>query len=237
MQDFTKINNKKRIISYEHLNKKYDLNFSDYNFGFDWEVFKDFVGDNYARYFTSPTFFKFVSAGRGTNKTWNHLAEKLFFACNFTDASSNILRRYANTHEDTTFGDTINVCNYLYDKYGIDIGPDNENGIIWPKNVKEGVEIVFPSGVRIAFVGYANGNKIMGKVGKGTGILSAWTDEMIHAEEKEILTDKELDKRYNNLRVSMFRSKILKVSYEKYTDENNNEQYNLDNPIAVKELS
>jgi hypothetical protein len=60
---------------------------------------------------------------------------------------------------------------------------------------------------------------------------------MIHAEEKEILTNKELDKRYNNLRVSMFRSKILKVSYEKYTDENNNEQYNLDNHIAVKELS
>ncbi|RUP70435.1 hypothetical protein D6D54_09625, partial [Spiroplasma poulsonii] len=88
--DFTKINNKKRITSYEYLNKKYDLNFSDYNFGFDWEVFKDFVGDSYARYFTTSCFFKFVSAGRGTNKTWNHLAEKLFFACNFTDASSNI---------------------------------------------------------------------------------------------------------------------------------------------------
>ncbi len=43
----------------------------------------------------------------------------------------------------------------------------------------------------------------------------AWTDEMIYAEEKEILTDKELDKRYNILIVSMFRSKILKVSYEK----------------------
>ncbi len=57
MQEFTKINNKKRITSYEYLNKKYDLNFSDYNFGFDWEVFKDFVGDSYARYFTSPTFF------------------------------------------------------------------------------------------------------------------------------------------------------------------------------------
>jgi hypothetical protein len=60
---------------------------------------------------------------------------------------------------------------------------------------------------------------------------------MIHAEEKEILTDKELDERYNNLRVSMFRSKSLKVSYEKYTNENDNEQYNLDNPIPVKELS
>jgi hypothetical protein len=60
---------------------------------------------------------------------------------------------------------------------------------------------------------------------------------MIHAEEKEILTDKELDKRYNNLRVSMFRSKSLKVSYEKYTDDDGNKQYNLDNPIAVKELS
>ncbi len=86
-------------------------------------------------------------------------------------------------------------------------------------------------------MGYANGNKIIGKVGKGGGIISAWTDEMIHAEEKEILTDKELDKRYNNLRVLMFRSKSLKVSYEKYTDENYNEQYNLDNPIPVKELS
>ncbi|UZQ30872.1 MAG: hypothetical protein OHM56_05060 [Spiroplasma phoeniceum] len=47
MQEFSKINNKKRITSYEHLNKKYDLNFSDYNFGFGWEVFKDFVGDSY----------------------------------------------------------------------------------------------------------------------------------------------------------------------------------------------
>lgn len=56
MQEFNKINNKKRITSYEHLNKKYDLNFSDYNFGFDWEVFKDFVGDSYARYFTSASF-------------------------------------------------------------------------------------------------------------------------------------------------------------------------------------
>ncbi|WP_158613900.1 hypothetical protein [Spiroplasma endosymbiont of Megaselia nigra] len=50
---------------------------------------------------------------------------------------------------------------------------------------------------------------------------------------KKILTDKELDKRYNNLRVSMFRSKSLKVSYEKYIDENDNEQYNLDNPIPI----
>ncbi|WP_374696465.1 hypothetical protein [Spiroplasma endosymbiont of Polydrusus formosus] len=97
-------------------------------------------------------------------------------------------------------------------------------------------KIVFPSGIRITFAGYANGNKIMGKVGKGSGIISAWTDEMIHAEEKEILTDKEFDKRYNNLRFSMFRSKNLKVSYEKYTDDDGNKQYNLDNNIAVKEL-
>ncbi len=32
----------------------------------------------------------------------------------------------------------------------------------------------------------------------------------------------------------MFRSKSLKVSYEKYTDDNGNKQYNLDNPIPVK---
>ncbi len=77
----------------------------------------------------------------------------------------------------------------------------------------------------------------MGKIGKGSGIISALTDEIIHDEEKEILTDKELDKRYNNLRVSMFRYKSLKVSYEKYTDYDVNEQYNLDNSILVKELS
>ncbi len=44
------------------------------------------------------------------------------------------------------------------------MGPDNENEITWPKNVKEGGEIVFPSGVRIAFAGYANGNKKLVKV-------------------------------------------------------------------------
>ncbi len=32
MQDFTKINNKKRINICENLNKKYDLDFSEYNF-------------------------------------------------------------------------------------------------------------------------------------------------------------------------------------------------------------
>ena len=78
----------------------------------------------------------------------------------------------------------------------------------------------------------------MGKVGKGNGILSVWTDEMIHAEEKDTLTDKELDERYNNLRISMLRSKsLIKVSYEKYTDDNGDEQYDLDNPIPITELS
>ncbi len=63
----------------------------------------------------------------------------------------------------------------------------------------------------------------MGKVRKGSDIISAWTDEMIRDEEKEILNDKELDKRNNNLRFLMFRSKNLKVSYEKYTDDDVNE--------------
>jgi len=66
--------------------------------------------------------------------------------------TSDLLWRYANTHEDTTFRNTINVCNYLYDKYGTDLGPDNENGIIWPKNVKEGGEIIFPNGSRIVLL-------------------------------------------------------------------------------------
>ncbi len=35
----------------------------------------------------------------------------------------------------------------------------------------------------------------------------------------------------------MFRSKILKVSYEKDTDDNGDKQYNLDNYIPIKELS
>ncbi len=35
----------------------------------------------------------------------------------------------------------------------------------------------------------------------------------------------------------MFRSKSLKMSYEKYTYDDVNERYNLDNPISVKELS
>ncbi len=60
---------------------------------------------------------------------------------------------------------------------------------------------------------------------------------MMRNKEKEILNDKELDKRNNNLRVLMFHSKNLKVSYEKYTDDDFNEQYNLDNHILVKELS
>ncbi len=56
--------------------------------------------------------------------------------------------------------------------------------VVWPKNVKEGGKIVFPSGFRIAFVVYTNVNKIMGKVGKGSGIITLLNDEMIHSKEK-----------------------------------------------------
>ncbi len=68
---------------------------------------------------------------------------------------------------------------------GLIWGPTMKIAFFWPKNVKEGGEIVFPSGVRITFVGYANGNKIMGKVVKGNVMISALTDEMINAKEKK----------------------------------------------------
>ncbi|WP_342256185.1 hypothetical protein [Spiroplasma endosymbiont of Poecilobothrus nobilitatus] len=72
MKEFIKINNKKRITSYEHLNKKYDLNFSDYNFGFDWEVFKDFVGYCYARYFNILLHPVFLSLFRSEEAQTKH---------------------------------------------------------------------------------------------------------------------------------------------------------------------
>ncbi|WP_342219031.1 hypothetical protein [Spiroplasma endosymbiont of Amphimallon solstitiale] len=43
------------ISSYAQLNKKYNLNFSDNNYGFSWDIFKAFVGDEWAEY-----FFNFV---------------------------------------------------------------------------------------------------------------------------------------------------------------------------------
>ncbi|WP_342217959.1 hypothetical protein [Spiroplasma endosymbiont of Amphimallon solstitiale] len=39
------------ITSYAQLNKKYNLNFSDNNYGFSWDIFKKFIGDEWAEFF------------------------------------------------------------------------------------------------------------------------------------------------------------------------------------------
>lgn len=203
----------KKITSYAHLNKKYDLNFTDNNFGFTWEIFKKIVGDDWAEYFTSKCFFRFVPTARMTFKTWNCLAWDLWICCNFSDVSAQEVRRYENTHPETTIADLLNLCQFLEDTYDIKIGPrySKETGIKWQLN-KEGGEITFPSNQQITFIGYSNGNKIFGTAAKGSSFLCSRTDEIIMAEEKETLTDKQLNYRYERLQLSMFRSNRLKVS-------------------------
>ncbi|WP_339042692.1 hypothetical protein [Spiroplasma endosymbiont of Apeira syringaria] len=56
------------ITSYAQLNKKYSLNFSDNNYGFSWDIFKQFVGDEWAEFFTTNCFYRFVPTARGTRK-------------------------------------------------------------------------------------------------------------------------------------------------------------------------
>ena len=166
----------KKITSYAHLNKKYDLNFTDNNFGFTWEIFKKIVGDDWAEYFTSKCFFRFVPTARMTFKTWNCLAWDLWICCNFSDVSAQEVRRYENTHPETTIADLLNLCQFLEDTYDIKIGPrySKETGIKWQLN-KEGGEITFPSNQQITFIGYSNGNKIFGTAAKGSSFLCSRT--------------------------------------------------------------
>lgn len=203
----------KVISSYFHLNKKYNLNFSDNNFGFTWEIFKEFVTDEWALFYTSNCFYKWAPTARKTFKTWGWLAFDLFICCNFSDASMLEIRRYENTHPDTTIADLINVCDTLNEKYGIDLSPSNENGIQW-KITKDGGYVLFPNNQRIDFIGYANGNRIFGKAAAGSSFFAARTDEIVMSEERETLTDKQLDKRYTRLQDSLFRSNRLKISQE-----------------------
>lgn len=228
---------RKITSSYQYLNKKYDLNFSDYNYGFDWNIFKELVTDEYAEFFTTTCYHRWAPTSRDALKTWNVGYFELFLACNFTDTSTADIRRYVNTHDATTFSQLINACEYLLDKYNIDLGPGNKNGIKWPDNVKNGGEIVFPSGVRIRFTGYANSSNIMGGTVRGNGFLGCWTDEIIIPDEKEILTDEQLDGRYTRLQSSFLRSKLIKISYEKQLNQNGEYEYNLDKPIPIKEWS
>lgn len=201
----------KFITSYFDLNKKYDLNFTDNNFGFTWEIFKEFVGDEWALFYTSTCFYKWAPTARKTSKTWGWLAFELWLVCNFSDTSVLEIRRYENTHPDTTIADLENVCWTLNDKYGLDFGPNNENGIVW-KMSKEGGVITFPGGQKIDFIGYSNGNRIFGKAAKGSSYLTARTDEIILADERETLTDQQLENRYTRLMDSIFRSNRIKVS-------------------------
>lgn len=201
----------KLITSYYNLNQIYDLNFSDNNFGFTWEIFKDFVTDYWAAFYTSKCFYRWAPTARKTRKTWGWCAFDLFMCCNFLDVSMLEIRRYENTHPDTTIADLINVTEQLYLDYGLELGPDNPHGIQWKFN-KEGGYIEFPGGQRIEFMGYANGNRIFGKAAKGSSFIATRTDEIIMSEERETLTDAQLDKRYTRLQDSLFRSNRLNVS-------------------------
>lgn len=201
----------KFITSYSYLNEIYDLNFSDNNFGFTWEVFKKFAGDEWALFFTSNCFYKWAPTARKTGKTWGYLAYELWILCNFTDSSMLEIRRYENTHIETTIGDLVNACDTLNKDFGIDLGPSNDNGIQWKIN-KDGGSVVFPNNQIINFIGYDNGNKIMGKAAKGSSFLSNRTDEIIMAEEKERLSESQLMIRYERLWDSIFRSNRIKVS-------------------------
>ncbi|WP_342267294.1 hypothetical protein [Spiroplasma endosymbiont of Villa modesta] len=201
------------ISSYAQLNKKYNLNFSDNNYGFSWDIFKQFVGDEWAEYFTTNCFYRFIPTARGTRKTWNCLAFDLFICCNFSDSSVQEVRRYENTHSETTIGALMNVCQVLLDTYHINLLPNNPHGIKW-KITKDGGCIIFPNNQQIDFIGYANGNKIFGKEAGGSSFLGSRTDEIIMAEEKETLTEKQLTYRYERLQNSMFRSNRIKVSKE-----------------------
>ncbi|WP_375317067.1 hypothetical protein [Spiroplasma endosymbiont of Virgichneumon dumeticola] len=205
------------ISSYAQLNKKYDLNFSDNNYGFSWDVFKEFVGEQWAEFFTTNCFYRFVPTARLTRKTWNCLAFDLFVCCNFNDSSVQEVRRYENTHNETTIGSLMDVCQYLEDKYDIHLGPNNPHGIKW-KITKDGGCIIFPNNQQIDFIGYANGNKIFGKSVGGSSYLCSRTDEIIMAEEKETLSEKQLTQRYERLKLSMFRSNRIKVSNEPIQD-------------------
>ncbi|WP_308149370.1 hypothetical protein [Spiroplasma sp. AdecLV25b] len=64
------------ISSYTQLNQKYDLNFSDNNYGFSWDVFKEFVGEQWAEFFTTNCFYRFVPTARLTRKTWNYYGRR-----------------------------------------------------------------------------------------------------------------------------------------------------------------
>ncbi|WDA53606.1 MAG: hypothetical protein PPFGHCPK_01339 [Spiroplasma endosymbiont of Drosophila atripex] len=205
------------ISSYVQLNKKYDLNFSDNNYGFSWDIFKEFVGDEWAEFFTTNCFYRFVPTARLTRKTWNCLAFDLFICCNFSDSSVQEVRRYENTHNETTIGSLMDVCQYLADNYDIHLGVNNPHGIKW-KITKDGGCIIFPNNQQIDFIGYANGNKIFGKAVGGSSYLCSRTDEIIMAEEKETLSEKQLTQRYERLKLSMFRSNRIKISNQPIKD-------------------
>lgn len=199
------------ITSYAQLNKKYNLNFSDNNYGFNWDIFIDFIGVEWALFYTSKCFYRFAPTARGTCKTWVGGAFDLFICCNFSDSSVQEVRRYENTHSETTIADLMNVCEWLLEKYNINLLPNNPHGIKW-KITKDGGCIIFPNNQQIDFIGYANGNRIFGKAVGGSSFLGSRTDEIVMAEEKETLTEKQLIYRYDRLKLSMFRSTRIKVS-------------------------
>ncbi|WJG69810.1 hypothetical protein SIXOD_v1c07800 [Spiroplasma ixodetis Y32] len=78
--------------------------------------------NNGQNFFTTNCFYRFVPTARLTRKTWNCLAFDLFVCCNFSDSSVQEVRRYENTHSETTIGALMNVCQVLLEKYDINLG-------------------------------------------------------------------------------------------------------------------
>lgn len=201
-----------KITSYSHLNEKYDLNFTDNNFGFTWEIFKEMVTPVWAPFFTSKCFYRTQPTARNLFKTTVHCIAAIFYAVNFTDTSTKMLRRYDNTHAATTHGTLIEVAQLLLDKYNIDITESNKNGIKWKLKDDSGGYIKFPSGCVISFSGYAKGNAIMGATVKGSPNFNTWTDEFNDPNEPEPVVAKELLKRYTRLTTSLLKNQTQKRS-------------------------
>ncbi|BET38364.1 hypothetical protein [Spiroplasma ixodetis] len=79
------------------------------------EIFlKHMIGDEWAEYFNNNCFYRFIPTTRGTRKTRNCLAFDLFICCNFSDSSVQEVRRYENTHSETTIGALMNGWVTLY---------------------------------------------------------------------------------------------------------------------------
>lgn len=207
------INDLKKYIPITNYQKffagKYDLNFTNYNFGFDWEIFKHLCTDVWAPFFTSKSYYRCAATARNTFKTTVGFWHFIFICCNFTDSSGKLFRRYANTHQNTSFGHLIDMLTKLRDNYGIDFLPGNKNKVMWHTSDNGGY-IKFPSGGVISFGGYTVRSSVLGNTAKGSPILTSWTDEFVDPEEPEPLEEQELFNLYERLETSILKNQSQK---------------------------